>query len=1337
MKPRTSRSLCLAVVVPFLVIIITSAALAQDQPKTLVRWEFSKDTQGWYDAHSIAPLKAKDGVLRVKVIGDDPYMISSTGQSFDIQANDYQAVVIRAKVKHGGGAEFFWASSVEGKDLGFAAGKETGFSMVGDGKFHTYHVFPLWTDRITRLRFDPPGGPGQEAWIDSIAIVEFPAPKLLAPQPVWDLAQGPQGFLPQSDIERFETREGKLVLTSLPGQQPSLLSPPLDGDPNVLRYMTIRGAMKGVEKIIVAFAEEDAKFGARQVVVPAIADGKTHTYLVETAEGVGEAKKIARFRVSFTTGKDLATVTLDSIALGAQPTGPPEVALDVTPQNPILFVDRPRQFKLSLRNVGGTPVGPVEIALTSPAIGRTEVAVPGPASLAPGETWNWVATVTPVFPGAAPLRVRVSAPPAPPVVFETTVTVSRGVELGRLSHYQDARAVTADEGLWLSNDRVGLAILHNQDGYGPALLCVWDGAWKPMATIPALCDVLGAAAHSQLVLVHPKQAVIRESSGKAAVVEFRDNVVSGAVHAAAKVFLRLEAGEPGISVTAILTRRAIEGRDPSDTGTPALLRFAGPKLLAGDGSFGGEQDQALFPGLEWLVAREKSSGTLDIAPPGNLRFAPHPNRVTVPLMAVAAPTGGIVGLMWDAEQQWQTPYQRPTAVFASPNFLDHQDNHLMQLFVPSIPEWTDENNLIANRPYRGIPSFSYFYDPEQSIYLYQVIFAAPRGSVLDAVRLWYHDYGYRPYNAPPLPPLPRSYNNTIALSIRGYEQVLYVKDKGWMGVKGWAPGPSPRVALHYLVAAQVLGKKAPYPDLPWRALKRIGSTRDLGLAAHIGGIAQPLTDMRSSAYAVMSSQDEKGGWYFQPDAEHRPLGEPGKTTLGTVANNVAALLQAARVFHDDKLLAAGLKGLQFMEQFTVPRGAQVWEVPLHTPDILAAAEGVDACLAGYLATGDEKHLRRAVYWAEAGLPFLYAWQAPEKGLEAMRYGSIPVFGATWYVGSWFGRIVQWNGLAFASSLQRLAPYDKTFDWRHIAEGITRSGIIQQRTEKDYLGLYPDSVGMIDGSVSWGLMLGPQGILDNVFPLIGRHLDPHIETATIAGGAVTLIAAGKLTDIRGASDSVAFGVQYPAGDRMYATLVGVSDPAQVTAGGAPVQRVTEFGADQGYRYDSSLGVVEIKLRRTAAAAPVVVSGIKTFRGEGPRTSWDFKTGPQGWQAMHSMSPVEVKDGVSVTSITGDDPFMGVVGLNASTEEYGGVRIAMRTAHGGGGSLYFGAGGQPFVAESCQGFAVEGGAFREYVVDLRRHPLWRGMVTAIRIDPPGEPGDAVEIQSVALIPRSEMK
>ena len=65
-----------------------------------------------------------------------------------------------------------------------------------------------------------------------------------------------------------------------------------------------------------------------------------------------------------------------------------------------------------------------------------------------------------------------------------------------------------------------------------------------------------------------------------------------------------------------------------------------------------------------------------------------------------------------------------------------------------------------------------------------------------------------------------------------------------------------------------------------------------------------------------------------------------------------------------------------MEQFRVPRAAQVWEVPVHTPDILAAADAVDAYVEAYRFSRDPRWLRDAVTWARRGLPFVYFWDDP-------------------------------------------------------------------------------------------------------------------------------------------------------------------------------------------------------------------------------------------------------------------------------------------------------------------------------------------------------------------------
>ncbi|MFO0980481.1 MAG: hypothetical protein U1E76_01845 [Planctomycetota bacterium] len=44
-----------------------------------------------------------------------------------------------------------------------------------------------------------------------------------------------------------------------------------------------------------------------------------------------------------------------------------------------------------------------------------------------------------------------------------------------------------------------------------------------------------------------------------------------------------------------------------------------------------------------------------------------------------------------------------------------------------------------------------------------------------------------------------------------------------------------------------------------------------------------------------------------------------------------------------------------MNRFTIPRGRNL-EVPLHAPDVLAAAQAINAYLEGYQLAGDERYL---------------------------------------------------------------------------------------------------------------------------------------------------------------------------------------------------------------------------------------------------------------------------------------------------------------------------------------------------------------------------------------------
>jgi hypothetical protein len=185
---------------------------------------------------------------------------------------------------------------------------------------------------------------------------------------------------------------------------------------------------------------------------------------------------------------------------------------------------------------------------------------------------------------------------------------------------------------------------------------------------------------------------------------------------------------------------------------------------------------------------------------------------------------------------------------------------------------------------------------------------------------------------------------------------------------------------------------------------------------------------------------------------------------GLTAAVVAQVLEAAALSGDQELLKAGLERLRQLNRYvaTAPRGAQTWEIPLHTPDILAAAHLVRAYTLGYQLSGDQKFLTTAIYWAQTGAAFVYLYDPTERGIGA--YATIAVLGATnWKAPNWMGQPVQWCGLVYADALYRMTPFlpagRERNRWMKIADGITASGIQQTwpvGSDFERQGLLPDS-----------------------------------------------------------------------------------------------------------------------------------------------------------------------------------------------------------------------------------------------------------------------------------------
>ncbi|RKU16671.1 hypothetical protein C6501_05295 [Candidatus Poribacteria bacterium] len=567
-------------------------------------------------------------------------------------------------------------------------------------------------------------------------------------------------------------------------------------------------------------------------------------------------------------------------------------------------------------------------------------------------------------------------------------------------------------------------------------------------------------------------------------------------------------------------------------GERELLAFRGAEIYVGHKSSREKKTAALFPGLEFLEGDEPSSNTRDAAPPLNNRLVPHPYKITVPVMALEMQKS-VVGIAWNPLQSWDGEAQNVSAVFASPNWHHQERNHLIGLFVPTVPEWVEENTLVAETAYR--------LTPEQPITLDYQIIADGNASILDAISHWTSAYG----TPEPLEP-PHNDEEEVLLSRHGFMHTVWDEEaRQSRHCVDWAshnePGFATLLWYDYLVTKSEDVKER----VKEIAEKTIADTDAGGLAArgscHIlsgefpfyyGHLDAALGYYEAEVQPILESQAEDGSWGFQPTSEKTEnLGKAGDVVLGTCAANALKLLKHARITGNNVSLEAGKKALSFMDRFSVPRGAQAWECPLYEPDLLAAAHAIGAYVEAHEITGNETYLKRAEYWAATGLPFLYHWHLPDR--PGMRFASIPVFGTTFYTHSWFGVPVQWNGLVYAYYLQRLNQHTRDERWWQVAEGITISAMYQQWTDGELKGTYPDGFYgfCTEGK---GPHLNPEDIMVNVYTL--RGLDPGVKTAIT--GSIHLSSGATPEDVTTSSNGeLKWSLNYAENEISHTLIIG--------------------------------------------------------------------------------------------------------------------------------------------------------------------------------------------------------
>lgn len=897
-----------------------------------------------------------------------------------------------------------------------------------------------------------------------------------------------------------------------------------------------------------------------------------------------------------------------------------------------------------------------------------------------------------------------------------------------------AYAFERDGQVVIGTDMARLVITQAWGGWSLAALQAHgpDG-WRTVAYLPRLGLLATPAGEVALV---GATASPRQEDGEASVV-LTGEAAPGAANWQFRWEMSVEAGADTISYR-------MEATPDADD---ELLALEGPMIYAAEGGEP-QRDDAILPGMEWLVEGEESSNALDFRPehPDRIRYVPHPYKVTVP--AVGMKIGDTtVGLLWDTPPRQPSHEQAGAAslVFASPNRFEGHDNHLMGLFLPAVREWVEENERRAARPLSVAA--------EETLVVQAEVLAAPGADdSLVALDRWFARHGY-----PEPLPFPRGDElREIEFSVQAYFKDRELWNPEWNQwysdlIVGFRPTTGPATQL--LWAAELVGEGEVAEESRRLAAEVLGDD-ERALALRLQHRANPdaLLQQARQARALIASQHEDGTWRFsgkhagdwpEEGVNYDVLGPEGASEVGLSARNAADVLHAAIITGDADMRAAGLKALEAMRQFRVPRAAQVWEVPVHTPDIYASAQAMRAYLAGYRLTGEQQYLDDAVYWARTGLPFVYVWHSEDQ--PDMLGATIPVFGATHYVLSWIAVAVQWNGLGYSAALYELADLDDSFPWRTVADNILRSAMYQQVEEGPRFGQWPDAVNFITPRPGlYGQTppcFQPSTIIHQTLGTMGIRHAPEAVVARQGDEQLAIRGTATFEQIEWAGDALSFTARYTPPQRGAVEIIAVTRPTRVSLDREALsEREDMWEIDApSWRWHEAAAVLEVRLTEPGEHRLVIEGARRADVAFAPpllrEIDFRFTDDAQGWVALHHLAPFTFRDGLLHTVTTGHDPYMGRDGLYVEGTA-GDVLVLRLAATGGGegGSVFWATADAPGYspAREIRFTFPSDGTIQEARVPVGEHEAWAGRaITALRVDPGGGvTGATVQVESIRL-------
>lgn len=504
-------------------------------------------------------------------------------------------------------------------------------------------------------------------------------------------------------------------------------------------------------------------------------------------------------------------------------------------------------------------------------------------------------------------------------------------------------------------------------------------------------------------------------------------------------------------------------------GSNGFVAIHGPWLLAGANSFGSHKTDGVFPGVEWLRTDEWSSNQSTMLWPLSERTAIHPFKVSVPIMAVSH-EGDTISLAWDPlkpileKRPMQVEYY-PQPVFSSPDAVNHADDHLMGLMLPTSSMTHRENNAAPT----VVTPF-----PRGAKIGFSAEIALGHGTSVDAVADYVKRHGLP---EPPVPKKPLEEQlHDIAKQYDGHFFFEQEHSTGW-GLRTVRdmirqPGEEPKevethipvVFLERYIAnyasaemAKSLKEKLekayrslaldPRTDDPWTLVRlrnpltmkeqdpaflRAYGDGILELQEESGCFPAHFTDQRAANWRPV----EVNHWPFA-ESIYKAMGNEGDVVLEINVVSALHLLKIAEATGEDKYAQAAYKTLDYCLPMLVADGGDAWETPLKAPNLFAAGHAAIAYELAYRSCGKNEYREKAIYWLRGLLVFTNLW-TPKKVHNL--YNTKPCFCATdWATTSWVDTQVEWEIVEILSQSREYgidwAAVDPDIDWHKYEEGI--------------------------------------------------------------------------------------------------------------------------------------------------------------------------------------------------------------------------------------------------------------------------------------------------------------